>query len=251
MSESPAPRLPQDSPHRSDAPAVDTASLEQALAAFRQWFVEASTPEGPPPVPASSRVDLTTLMNLFVGLRQEVHLHTRAVRTHQEQTALLIDQLTRADHRPTSGAGNPEEALRAMVLTLIETHDALGLAAREIERIEANTGITPISTPGRSRTLWNRLVTAIAGQRSGSDSIVEALVEGYRLSLDRLERILVLQGIERIQTQGLRYDPEVMEVLEAVGNTGLPGGTVLDEIRRGYRWHGRLLRSALVRVARS
>ena len=39
--------------------------------------------------------------------------------------------------------------------------------------------------------------------------------------------------------------------LEAVGDSGRPSGEVLDEVRRGYLWNGRVLRYAQVRVAKS
>ncbi|MBI1917737.1 MAG: nucleotide exchange factor GrpE, partial [Planctomycetes bacterium] len=47
------------------------------------------------------------------------------------------------------------------------------------------------------------------------------------------------------------FDPERMEVLEAVANTGRPPAEVIEEVRRGYLWRGRVFRFAQVRVARS
>jgi molecular chaperone GrpE len=41
-----------------------------------------------------------------------------------------------------------------------------------------------------------------------------------------------------------------MEVAEVVREEGRASTEVLDEIRRGYRWHGRLFRYAQVRVAK-
>jgi molecular chaperone GrpE len=42
-----------------------------------------------------------------------------------------------------------------------------------------------------------------------------------------------------------------MEVVEAVSETGRPAGEVIEELRRGYLWRGRVFRYAQVRVARS
>jgi molecular chaperone GrpE len=78
-----------------------------------------------------------------------------------------------------------------------------------------------------------------------------SLVTGYRMGLQRVERALDQQGLEPIPAVGTIFDPERMEVLEAVADTGRPSGEVIEEVRRGYLWRGRVFRFAQVRVARS
>lgn len=78
-----------------------------------------------------------------------------------------------------------------------------------------------------------------------------SLVTGYTMSVQRLDRALQQHGLEPIPTVGTPFDPELMEVLEAVTGTGRPSGEVLEEVRRGYRYQGRIFRFAQVRVARS
>jgi molecular chaperone GrpE len=77
------------------------------------------------------------------------------------------------------------------------------------------------------------------------------LVTGYTMSVERIERALEQHGLEPIPTVGQTFDPELMEVVEAVENTGRPSGEVLEEVRRGYRHDGRVFRYAQVRVVRS
>ncbi len=69
------------------------------------------------------------------------------------------------------------------------------------------------------------------------------------MSLQRVERVLQQQGLETIPCVGAAFDPELMEVLEAVSGSGRPAGEVLEEVRRGYRWNDRVFRFAQVRVA--
>jgi molecular chaperone GrpE (heat shock protein) len=57
--------------------------------------------------------------------------------------------------------------------------------------------------------------------------------------------------LEPIASAGQPFDPERMEVLEAVGDTGRPAGEVVEEVRRGYLRDGRVFRYAQVRVAKS
>jgi molecular chaperone GrpE len=80
--------------------------------------------------------------------------------------------------------------------------------------------------------------------------VLAALVTGYTMSLQRIERALRQHDLEPIPTVGETFDPELMEVLEAVTGTGRPSGEVLQEVRRGYLWHGRVFRYAQVRVAK-
>jgi molecular chaperone GrpE len=70
------------------------------------------------------------------------------------------------------------------------------------------------------------------------------------MSLQRIERALEQYELEPIPTAGRPFDPETMEVVEVVTEPGRTSMQVLDEIRRGYFWRGRVFRFAQVRVAR-
>src|SRR5262249_54713870 len=81
--------------------------------------------------------------------------------------------------------------------------------------------------------------------------LLGSLVTGYCMGLQRVERAFGQHGLEPILAAGTPFDPERMEVREAVENSGRPAGEVLEEVRRGYLWRGRVFRFAQVRVARS
>jgi molecular chaperone GrpE len=70
------------------------------------------------------------------------------------------------------------------------------------------------------------------------------------MSLQRVERALQQSGLEVIDTAGLPFDPETMEVLEVVHEPGRTSTEVIEEVRRGYLWRGYVFRFAQVRVAR-
>jgi molecular chaperone GrpE len=69
------------------------------------------------------------------------------------------------------------------------------------------------------------------------------------MSLQRVERALRQHGLEPILTLGQPFDPERMEAIDTAEGTGRPG-EVVEEVRRGYLWNGRVFRFAQVRVAR-
>lgn len=83
------------------------------------------------------------------------------------------------------------------------------------------------------------------------DELLDGVTTGYQMSLQRLERALAQSGLEPIPCVGEPFDPEQMEVVAAVTDSGRPAGEVIEEVRRGYRWRGRVFRYAQVSVAKS
>lgn len=240
----------------------------------------------PEPEPAEAEtIDLHTLLGQFAALRHEVNLQTKAVRAQQEQNAQTLellrgtlDDLHKQDE--SSDDGQPsEELVRGQLKTLMELYDALSLAAREVqrardtllltlERLAAETTAVEPKTERASllaRLLGGDSETALrkalreerqraedARQAAGRvRAALESLVTGYTMSVQRLERALSQHDLEPIPCVGAPFDPERMEVLEVVPDSGRPSGEVLDEVRRGYLRHGRVFRHAQVRVAKS
>ena len=69
----------------------------------------------------------------------------------------------------------------------------------------------------------------------------------YRQFQDALQKI----GVQPIVSMGRPFDPRVHEAIEMVDTTEAPDHHVLDELQRGYKYKDRLLRPAMVRVARN
>ena len=69
----------------------------------------------------------------------------------------------------------------------------------------------------------------------------------YRQFQDALQKI----GVQRILSAGQPFDPRIHEAVEMVDTTEVPDHYVLDELQHGYKYKDRLLRPAMVRVARN
>jgi molecular chaperone GrpE len=69
----------------------------------------------------------------------------------------------------------------------------------------------------------------------------------YRQFLDALQKL----GVQPIVSVGERFDPRVHEAIEMVDTTEAEDHQVLEELQRGYKYKDRLLRPAMVRVARN
>jgi molecular chaperone GrpE len=302
MSDAATPVQPGDTAGASEPAALSPERIEQALADFRSWLEDFARPAEvcePPLEP----VDLHTLAGNLIALRQEVNLSTRATRATLEQNADALSHLgelaRRPQRAPELAEGSADDAVKPLLMALIDVYDALALARRQVERLRelirpscdclleavlaeepppvpaSVTGertdrgffgrlfgaFLPIANEGNAHqalaewraSVITKLQTREQKTRQAVDYIaqtLESLVAGYAMGLERIERVLPRFEVEPIGAEGRRFDPEQMEVLEIVTGTTQPEGNVIEEVRRGYRWRGRVLRCAQVRVAR-
>ena len=65
----------------------------------------------------------------------------------------------------------------------------------------------------------------------------------------RLITALTAAGVQEIHASGEPFDPNLHEAVARVPTTEVPEGRVVQQIRKGYRLHDRLLRPASVTVA--
>src|ERR1700682_2082339 len=86
-----------------------------------------------------------------------------------------------------------------------------------------------------------------AGGDSNSNEFRNGIELIYRQFQDALQKI----GVQPIVSVGQPFDPRIHEAVEMVDTTEVPDHHVLDELQRGYKYKERLLRPAMVRVARN
>ena len=80
--------------------------------------------------------------------------------------------------------------------------------------------------------------------------IDESWVKGLELSVRKLEEALGTHGLQAIDAVGARFDPKQHEAVGHEESTEHPEDTVVSELRRGYRLRDRVVRPALVKLAR-
>jgi molecular chaperone GrpE len=78
----------------------------------------------------------------------------------------------------------------------------------------------------------------------------EDLRKGVELIHKQLQDVLQKLNVQRIPAQGEPFDPRVHEAIEVVESNEVPDHHVLEELQPGYRIRERLLRPAMVRVAK-
>ena len=75
--------------------------------------------------------------------------------------------------------------------------------------------------------------------------------KGVELIARQFNDALAKIGVEPVAAKGKPFDPAQHEAIEMVDTTDVPDHQVIDELQRGYRIKDRLLRPAMVRVARN
>jgi len=85
-----------------------------------------------------------------------------------------------------------------------------------------------------------------------SDADLRTVVEGVRIVEREMLRILAKSGVRPMEAVGKKFDPLFHEAVATVeAPPGTADGTVVEELRRGFTIHDRVLRPAHVRVART
>ena len=83
-----------------------------------------------------------------------------------------------------------------------------------------------------------------------ADDSQKSFIEGIEATLRELDTIFARNGIERIAAKGLPLDPNRHQAMVEMPSDQ-PPGTVIEEMQAGYMLKDRLLRPALVGVARA
>ena len=87
---------------------------------------------------------------------------------------------------------------------------------------------------------------ALRVQGSGDD-----LRKGVELIRKQMEDTLLKMGLTPVSSVGQPFDPRLHEAIEVVETSDAKDNHVLEELQSGYKFKERLLRPAMVRVARN
>jgi molecular chaperone GrpE len=74
---------------------------------------------------------------------------------------------------------------------------------------------------------------------------------GVELIYRQFQDVLQKAGVQPIAAIGQTFDPRVHEAIEMVDTADVPDQQVVDELQHGYKYKDRLLRPAMVKVARN
>jgi molecular chaperone GrpE len=96
--------------------------------------------------------------------------------------------------------------------------------------------------------VFDNLERAIQSSQRATD--VKAVADGLSMVLRQFVEALGREGVVRIPTVGQPFDPSVHEAIQQVETSDHAAGTVLAEVQPGYMQGDRLVRAAMVVVAK-
>lgn len=92
---------------------------------------------------------------------------------------------------------------------------------------------------------------ALAAVPAGAEGPAAVLKQGVDMIQGQLKGVLRDAGLVEVDCLGRPFDPAVAEAVSQVESADHPEGTVVQQLRKGYRLHERLVRPATVVVARA
>ncbi|MGE5893638.1 MAG: nucleotide exchange factor GrpE [bacterium] len=87
-------------------------------------------------------------------------------------------------------------------------------------------------------------------QHASEGESEEGVRTGIEMTLKEFLRVLEKFGVKRVDAAGKAFDPKLHEAMTQIVNDETDEGTVIDEFRKGYLYHEKLLRPSLVSVSK-
>ena len=95
-----------------------------------------------------------------------------------------------------------------------------------------------------------RALESIPAEQRADDEAVKAIADGVEMTARQLEAVLSRHGITKIDPLGEKFDYNLHQALFETADTDQPDGTVVQVAQTGYTIGDRLLRAAMVGIAK-
>ncbi|TCV75804.1 molecular chaperone GrpE [Neorhizobium sp. R1-B] len=86
--------------------------------------------------------------------------------------------------------------------------------------------------------------------RAAADAALTTLLEGVELTERSMLSALERHGIKKIEAEGQKFDPHFHQAMFEIPNADVPNNTVVQVVQAGYTIGERVLRPAMVGVAK-
>jgi len=160
---------------------------------------------------------------------QEAQRLATEVETLQGQIADLTDRLLRA-HAEMDNIRKRAEREREETAKY-----AIGKFARDVVAVADN---------------FERAIQAVPVGAAEEDSALKALIDGVSMTEREFLNVLERHGVRRILPKGEPFNPHLHQAMMEMHNADVAAGTILEVFQPGYVIEDRVLRPAMVVVAK-
>lgn len=99
-------------------------------------------------------------------------------------------------------------------------------------------------------SLSRALMVLPAETRETADGTMKSLIEGIEMTEREMQRLLAKHGVKPIEAEGQKFDPHKHQAMFEVPDPTRPEGTVVQVVQAGFAIGDRVLRPAMVGVAK-
>ena len=211
--------------------------IKQALLSRFSAYLDSAADQPEPPHDPGEATDLYSLFVEMAGLRSEVRTESRLVKEALDQFRGVFDLLR------TSQATLQQELDRVRAETRAQAHAALRPLLLDVidlrDRLVAALKLVATGRPHWSDRLLRRNAPGGA-----------AWQEGLRMTVRRLDQVLLDRGVVATHLVGQPFDPRRARVIATAPDSSVAEGTVIEEVRTGFLWEDQVLRTAEVIVSK-
>lgn len=185
----------------------------------------------------------------------------------EERAGLDGGQVEKLDLDAETADVNPDEPDRLALLEAErdDLRDKLMRGLADMENLRRRTERDVADARTYAVTAFARdLLTAADNVRRALDSVpaeagqaddatataLKSLVAGVELTERDLLKTLERHGVRRLEPEGAKFDPNMHQAMFELPNPDVPAGTVVQVLQTGYAIGERVLRPAMVGVAK-
>jgi len=180
----------------------------------------------------------------------------------------MTDPTARADEAGAPAAPETQEATPQLDPVAVLAREAADLKDRllrtlaEMENLRRRTDKEVADARTYGVTNFARDILAVADNmeralkalddeiRAKADAGVKALLDGVELTERELIKVMEKHGVRRLEPAGQKFDPNLHQAMLEVPDPSVPSGTVVQVMQPGYTIGERVLRPALVGIAK-
>ena len=160
---------------------------------------------------------------------------------------------------PAPAEPTPEQRVATLESEKAEFKDRMLRIAAEFDNYKKRTRKEMSEHEAKAREavlrefleIADNLERAVSSWKEGEQKDVKSVQDGVDLVLRLFKSKLERHSVTAIVAKGQPFDPRVHDAISQAPSADVPPGTVLHELQKGYRVGERLLRPALVVVAKA
>jgi molecular chaperone GrpE len=160
-----------------------------------------------------------------------------------------------------AGAPGPDELLVALSAETADLKDRLLRAHAEMENMRKRTErekeeIAKYAVTRLARDVvtvgdnFQRAIDAVPAGAAEQDPALKSFLDGVTMTERELLNVLERHGIKRIQPVGEPFNPHLHQAVMEIPRTDVPAGTIVQLFQAGFTIEDRVLRPAMVAVAK-